>query len=119
MEFNFQELFNDNVWEFLQKEAASLSTSVGYLVPCILTLTVFVASTGTISHKQHEIPFNLYSSSLGHQSQALEEGASLLMSTLIESEDIPNFLLDKAISSGLAKTVADNGKGFVVSPKIR
>lgn len=60
MEFNFQELFNDNVWEFLQKKAASLSTSVGYLVPCILTSTAFVASTGSlISHKQHEIPFNL------------------------------------------------------------
>ena len=50
MEFNFQELFNNNVWEFLQKKAVSLSTSVGYLVPCILTLMAFVASTGTISH---------------------------------------------------------------------
>ena len=40
------------------------------------------------------------------------------MSSLIDSEDIPNFLLDKATSSGLAKTVADNGKGFVVSPEV-
>ena len=123
MEFNFQELFNDNVWEFLQKKAASLSTSVGYLVPCILTSTAFVASTGSlISHKQHEIPFNLYFIFVGPpstgKSQALKEGANLPMSTLIESEDIPNFLLDKATSSGLAKTVADNGKGFVVSPEV-
>ena len=40
------------------------------------------------------------------------------MSSLIDSEDIPNFLLDKATSSGLVKTVADNGKGFVVSPEV-
>ena len=61
MEFNFHELFNDNVWEFLQKKAASLSTSAGYLVPCILTSTAFVASTGSlISYKQYEIPVNLY-----------------------------------------------------------
>ena len=40
------------------------------------------------------------------------------MSSLIDSEDIPNFLLDKATSSGLAKTVVDNGKGFVVSPEV-
>ena len=123
MEFNFQELFNDNVWEFLQKKAASLSTSVGYLFPCILTSTAFVASTGSlISHEQHEIPFNLYFIFVGPpftgKSQALKEGANLPMSTLIESEDIPNFLLDKAKSSGLAKTVADNGKGFVVSPEV-
>ena len=123
MEFNFQQLFNDNVWEFLQKKAASLSTSVGYLVPCILTSTAFVASTGSlISHKQHEIPFNLYFISVGPpstgKSQALKEGANLPISSLIDSEDIPNFLLDKATSSGLAKTVVDNGKGFVVSPEV-
>ena len=123
MEFNFQQLFNDNGWEFLQKIAASLSTSVGYLVPCILTSTAFVASTGSlISHKQHEIPFNLYfifvrPPSTG-KSQALKEGANLPMSSLIDSEDIPNFLLDKATSSGLAQTVADNGKGFIVSPEV-
>ena len=40
------------------------------------------------------------------------------MSSLIDSKDIPNFLLDKATSSGLVKTVADNGKGFVVSPEV-
>ena len=40
------------------------------------------------------------------------------MSSLIDSEDMPNFLLDKAASSGLAKTVTDNGKGFVVSPEV-
>ena len=126
MEFNFQEQFNDNVWEFLQKKAASLSTSVGYLVPCILTSTAFVASTGSlISHNQHDsVPFNLYFIFVGPpstgKSQALREGANPPppMSSLIDSEGIPNFLLDQATSSGLAKTVADNGKGFVVSPEV-
>lgn len=40
------------------------------------------------------------------------------MSSLIDSEDIPNFLLDKATSSGLWKNVAEYGQGFVVSPEV-
>ena len=120
---NFQQLFNNNFWEFFQNKAASSSTSVGYLVPCILTLTAFVASTGPlILHKQHKIPFNLYFIFVGlpstGNSQALKEAAKLPMSSLIDSEDIPNFLLDKVTSLGLAKAVADNGKGFVVSPEV-
>ena len=120
---NFKHLFNNNFWEFFQNKSASSSTSVGYLVPCILTSTAFVASTGSlISHKQHEIPFNLYFIFVGPpstgKSQALKEGANLPMSSLIDSEDIPNFLLDKVTSLGLAKAVADNGKGFVVSPEV-
>ena len=120
MEFNFEELVNDNVWEFLHKKAAFLSRSVGYLVLCMLTSTAFVASTGSLIWHKHKILFNLYFIFIGPpstgKSQALKEGANLLMSSLIDSEDTAN-LLHKTMSSGLVKTVADNGKGIVVSPE--
>jgi len=122
MTFPFHELFEDNVWEFLQKKAAALSTSVGYLIPSLLSTTAFVASTGSTIKHNHEIPFNLYLIFVGPpstgKSQALKEGAQLPITTLIESEDLNNFLLDKCTSSGLAKTLSTNGMGFVVSPEL-
>ena len=40
------------------------------------------------------------------------------MTSLIDSKDIPNFLLAKARYSGLTRTIADNGKGFIVLPEV-
>lgn len=122
MTFPYNQLFDDNVWQYINHQAASLSTSVGYLVLTLLTTTAFIASTGaTIKHK-HEIPFNLYAIFVGPpstgKSQALKEGAQLPAANIIESEDMDNFLLEKCTSSGLAKTLASNEMGFVVSPEL-
>ena len=124
IDFEYKDLFEENVWTFLNHKAASLSTSVGYLVPSILATTAFIASTGgsLIKHKHHEIPFNLYFIFVGPpstgKSQALKEGALEPISTLIENDDLVNCLIEKCTSSGLAKTVAGNGKGIVVSPEL-
>ncbi|KAK3746846.1 hypothetical protein QZH41_000036 [Actinostola sp. cb2023] len=121
--FQYNELFEENVWEFISKKSDSLSTSVGYLIPCLLATTAFVASTGgLIDNATHESPFNIYIMFVGPpstgNSQALKEAALQPVTTLIENEDLPNFLIEKCTSSALAKIVADNGKGFVVSPEL-
>ncbi|KAK3726241.1 hypothetical protein QZH41_001309 [Actinostola sp. cb2023] len=121
--FQYNELFEENVWEFISKKSDSLSTSVGYLIPCLLATTAFVASTGgLIDNATHKSPFNIYIMFVGPpstgKSQALKEAALQPVTTLIENEDLPNFLIEKCTSSALAKIVADNGKGFVVSPEL-
>lgn len=121
--FDFGEVFQENVWAFLTNTASSLSTSAGYLVPSILASTAFLASKHSlISHKNHDMPFNLFILFVGPpstgKSQALKHAAHLPMSTIIENQDLTNFLLDKCTSSGLAKTVAQNKLGFVVSPEL-
>ncbi|XP_020915082.2 uncharacterized protein LOC110252595 [Exaiptasia diaphana] len=124
LDFNFSGVFKENVWEYLSNTATSTSTSIGYLIPCILASTAFIASKkgSLIHHKNHDMPFNLYILFVGPpstgKSQALKQAATLPMSTIIDNYDITNFLLDKCTSSGLAKTVAENKEGYIVSPEI-
>ena len=121
--FSFEELFEPQVWQFLHNKAASLSTSVGYLVPCIIATTAFIASCGaTISNNHHQAPMNLFILFVGPpttgKSQAVKEAAVAPIVTIIENADLQNFLLEKCTSSALAKVLSDVGKGFVASPEI-
>ena len=56
-------IFPDEVWNFIKLKADSLSTCTGFLVPCLLKTTSFVAAMNSSSNVEfgtNRMPLNLY-----------------------------------------------------------
>ena len=75
-------MFTDEVYNYIDNQAVSRSPSIGYMVPCLLTSTAFVAgmnNSAVAVSPDHQVPFNLYSMIVGPttigKSQALGECA--------------------------------------------
>ena len=61
MPFDYGRLFPENVFEFIEQSALSMSSCVGYLVPCLLSTTAFVVGLNSlISNESWCFPCNLY-----------------------------------------------------------
>ena len=61
MPFDYGRLFPENVFEFIEQSALSMSSCVGYLVPCLLSTTAFVMGLNSlISNESRCFPCNLY-----------------------------------------------------------
>ena len=80
--FSFEDVFTDRVYEFITNKATALSTSVGYMVPCLLATTAFVTGlngTTVSSSTDHKATLNLYSVVVGPpttgKSQAMKQCA--------------------------------------------
>ena len=48
MPFDYGRLFLENVFEFIEQTALSMSSCVGYLVPCLLSTTAFVMGLNSL-----------------------------------------------------------------------
>ena len=42
--FSFEDVFTEPVYEFIKNKAIALSTSIGYMAPCLLTTTACICS---------------------------------------------------------------------------
>ena len=61
--FDYGRLFLENVFEFIEQTALSMSSCVGYLVPCLLSTTAFVMGLNSlISNESRCFPCNLHMS---------------------------------------------------------
>lgn len=68
VQFKYDSLFPESVYEFIKNKATSVGSCDGYFVPSLLTTTAFVlacrrAVVETTSHNQ---PLNLYTIFLGY-----------------------------------------------------
>ena len=121
--FDYDSLFTLRVAEFVKNKAASIGSSPGYLVPCLLTTTAYViAENFLIRFGPQEMPSNLFMVFVGPpgtgKSQVLKEGALQPIHDIQTERDLPNTIIEKCTSSALVKTVAEHKKAFVVSPEV-
>ena len=121
--FDYDSLFTPRVAEFVKNKAASIGSSPGYLVPCLLTTTTYViAENFLIRCGPQEMPSNLFMVFVGPpgtgKSQVLKEGALQPIHDIQTERDLPNTIIEKCTSSALVKTVAEHKKAFVVSPEV-
>ncbi|CAH3153562.1 unnamed protein product, partial [Porites lobata] len=66
--YNYDQLFPKTVFQFLEAKAKSVGSSIGYLVPSLMTATSFLLGN-TDAHflnGNHIQPLNLYTMSVGH-----------------------------------------------------
>ena len=123
--FSYKDVFPDEIYNYIENQAVSRSSSIGYMVPCLLTSTAFVAgmnNSAVAVSPDHKVPFNLYSMIVGPpttgKSQALGECALQPLITLREAMDLGNIIVERCTSSALAKCLAEQKKGFLCSPEI-
>ena len=112
MPFDYGRLFLENVFEFIEQTALSMSSCVGYLVPCLLSTTAFVMGLNSlISNESRCFPDVTYICH-GHRPSdnwevpSDEELCSRSCYNLRDNCDIGNFLIERCTSSGLVKTLA-------------
>ncbi len=123
--FSFEDVFTEPVYEFIKNKAIALSTSIGYMVPCLLTTTAFVTGlngTTVSSSTDHRTTLNLYSVVVGPpttgKSQAMKECAMDPLIAVRDNNDLGDFVLERCTTSALVKCVSDQKRGVVVSPEV-
>ena len=66
--FSYKDVFPEEVYNYIENQAVSRSSSIGYMVLCLLTSTAFVAgmnNSAVAVSQDHKVPFNLYSMIVG------------------------------------------------------
>ena len=119
--YNYDQLFPETVFQFLEAKAKSVGSSIGYLVPSLMTATSFLLGN-TDAHflnGKHIQPLNLYTMSVGHPGTGKSPAIETVLAALRDIDTISKETLVRATtSSGLVKTISKQGKAFVVSREI-
>ncbi len=124
--FSFEDVFTEPVYKFIKNKAIALSTSIGYMVPCLLTTTAFVTGlngTTVSSSTDHRTTLNLYSVVVGPRpttgkSQEMKECAMDPLTAVRDNNDLGDFVLERCTMSALVKCISDQKRGVVVSPEV-
>ena len=119
--YNYDQLFPETVFQFLEAKAKSVGSSIGYLVPSLMTATSFLLGN-TDAHflnGNHIQPLNLYTMSVGHPGTGKSPAIETVLATLRDIDTISKeTIVSTTTSSGLVKTISKQGKAIVVSPEI-
>ena len=119
--YNYDQLFPETVFQFLEAKAKSVGSSIGYLVPSLMTATSFLLGN-TDAHflnGNHIQPLNLYTMSVGHPGTGKSPAIETVLAALRDIDTISKeTLVSATTSSGLVKTISKQGKAFVVSREI-
>ena len=119
--FSYEELFSDDVFKFLEAKAKSIGSSVGYLLPSLMTATSFLLanSDAHFLNGTHLQPLNLYTMSVGHPGTGKSPAIETVLAALRDVDTITKeTLVSATTSSGLVKTISKQGKAFVASPEL-
>ena len=122
MSYNYSDLFEHQVRQFVENKAISLGSSIGYFAPSTLTTTAFIlANNGaTIDCGTHRQVPNLFTMFVGYpgtgKSAAIDHSATTPLLSITEDEQ--NILMGRATSSALVKQLSKFGKAYVVSSEI-
>ena len=117
--FNYEELFSEAVFKFLEAKAKSIDRSVGYLLPSLMTATSFLLANSDAHFLSgtHLQPLNLYTMSVGHLGTGKSPAIQTVLASLREVDTITKeTVVSAATSSGLVKTM--QGKAFVPLPEL-
>ena len=121
MQLDYSELFTDEVYSFLENMAKSIGSSIGYLLPSILTSTAFALGShgAQLMVGTHLQPINLFTIFIGHPGTGKSPAIEKIINLLRENTEISReILISRSTSSGLVKLLAKHGKAFVCSPEI-
>ena len=121
MQLDYSELFTDEVYSFLENMAKSIGSSIGYLLPSILTSTAFALGShgAQLMVGTHLQPINLFTIFIGHPGTGKSPAIEKIINPLRENTEIGReILISRSTSSGLVKLLAKHGKAFVCSPEI-
>ncbi|CAB4005397.1 Hypothetical predicted protein [Paramuricea clavata] len=118
----FQQLFPDDMETFLRHKASSINSSIGYIVPALLSTTALSAKNGCrVATATHEQPMNIYTIFVGYpgtgKSSAIQHGCLGPLASLLDNE-LSSFILDRHNSSSLVKHISTKQSTFIVSPEI-
>ena len=103
--FRFEDIFPEDITTFLRHKAASVNTSIGYLIPSLLTTTAFISAKNgcTVQTYNHEQPLNIYTMFVGYpgtgKSSAIQHGCLEPLANIFGNNN-DTCLLDKTTSSG-------------------
>ena len=121
MQFDYSELFTDEVYSFLDNMAKPIGSSIGYLLPSILTSTAFALGShgAQLMLETHIQPINLFTIFIGHPGTGKSPAIEKIINPLWENTEIgKEILISKSTSSGFVKLLAKHGKAFVCFPEI-
>lgn len=123
--FSFENVFPNEVFQFIQNQATAMSSSVGYIVPCLLTTTAFVTSlngSSLCSRSGQKMPLNLFSVVVGPpttgKSQAMKECSVDPLLTVRDNHDLGNFLIERCTTAALVKCISSQRRAIIVSPEV-
>lgn len=123
MPYDYEELFPENVYNFIRKKAVSMSSCIGYFVPCLLSTSSFVVGlNSSILNGGQRFPCNLYIMIIGPpttgKSPAMKECAVDPLILLRDNCDIGNFVIERCTSAALVKVLSEENKAMVLSPEL-
>lgn len=102
MQFDYSELFPEEVYSFLDNMAKSIGSSIGYLLPSILTSTAFaLGSQGAqLMVGTHIQPINLFTIFIGHPGTGKSPAIEKIINPLRENPEIgTEILISRSTSS--------------------
>ena len=98
---SYQDVFPQDVFKFIRNQALSISSSIGYMVPCLLTTTAFVSGMNNsviALSAEHEMPLNLYTIVVGPpttgKSQSMRVCSVEPLIAVRDSFDLGNFMVE-------------------------
>lgn len=123
MQFNYSEAMDDRVIDFLKNKAKSVGSSVGLLLPSVLTTTCYLLSSKEVKVKlsnTHQQPTNLYTILVGPpsiaKSPAMKEGVFGPLEEVLENS--AKVLISNITSSGLTKVLHKEKQCYICSPEV-
>ena len=116
IQFDYSDLFTDKVYSFLENMAKFIGSSIGYLLPSILTSTAFALGShgAQLMVGTHLQPINIFTIFIGHPGTGKSPAIEKIINLLRENTEIgKEILISRSTSSGLVKLLAKHGKAFV------
>ena len=119
--YDYSTMFHPPVYEFLRHKANSLGSSLGYLVPSLLTSTAYLLANKSahLMIANHLQPINLYMMFVGYPGTGKSPAVQSVIKSLQNVDCIDaETLISSTTSSALTKTLSKQGKAFLASPEL-
>ena len=121
--FDFAQVMDARVLQFLENKAKSVGSSLGFLLPAILTTRCYVLSTKNVKVGLSETfsqVVNIFTILVGPpstaKSPAMKEGVTAPLEEMLEN--FSKTLVSNITSSGLTKLLSKEGQCFICSPEV-
>lgn len=119
--YNYDHLFPETVFQFLEVKAKTVSSSSCYLMPSLMTATSFLLrNTDThFPNGNHIQPLKLYTTYVGHPRAGKSPAIETVLATLWDIDTFSKKThVSTTTSSRVVKTISKQGKAFVASPEL-
>ncbi|XP_031574350.1 uncharacterized protein LOC116308118 [Actinia tenebrosa] len=119
--YDYFKLFPEPVFNFLKHKAYSMGSSLGYLVPSLLTSTAYLLANkdASLMISNHLQPINLFMMFVGYPGTGKSPAVESVLKGLKNMDCInAETLISTTTSSGLVKTLSKQGRALLASPEL-